>query len=412
MLLNHQNSDGEKEKPPKFFEKIFPNLAPTQTLPQNFWKLDRHDLINIFLMTAMIVISWISSFSLSNFYSVISYWDGPNYIYASMCLYNVPPDNLWTIYFKYPPSYFACHLPGFPLAIRLASTLFLNNFALGAHAAILIISCLLTYVFRRLLIIYNCSNDPAFVSTLLTIFPLRLSIYHTVGASEPLFLLFVCLAFIFFKTNQMVPLCLSISGACITRIEGLAIFGTIGLCYLFRFDILRAISVSTCILAPASLLLLHHLKFNDYLAYLHFNQGHQGLIKFPPFHEIFGQFKGGASNIVYLNSTLSLYIPFFIGTVLLYFVSVPFAIFSTVYTIYVSLLFHLDIFRYAIPGYVFALFVGFDPIISSPAFKRAMIYFVPFFVPFLLYHTSNQIRSNAAPSWFTQQVLNSKVSYF
>lgn len=397
-------------KPIECTEKFFPNVGPVKSIPQHFWKIDQFDLINVALMGLFIVLNWIISFTSGDSLSVLSYWDGPNYIYAGICLYNVPEDNLWTIYYKYPPSYFSCHLPGFPLAIRLCSLFVLNFFAFGAHLTIFVISCLLIFVFRRTLMIYNCVADPAFTASLLIIFPLRFTIYHTVAASEPLFLLYVCFSFIFFKTNQMLPLFLSIFGACITRIEGLAIFGTIGLCYLFRLDIIRAFIVGLAISAPISLLLLHYIKFNDIFAYIHFNQNHQGLIRFPPFHEIRGQFQG--NNIVYLDSSLYLFLPFILGTIMLYFISVPFAIFSTVYVIYVSLLFHLDIFRYSLPGFIFAILVGFDSIISTPPFKRAIIILLPFYVAFLLYMIPNQIQSNRAPDWFTRNVLHSKVSYY
>lgn len=400
----------EEKKKLYFFEKYLPNLEPVSAIPQHFWSLDAKDLINIGLMAGMIIIIWILSFIKYGWLSVISYWDGPNYIYAGICLYNVPPNNLWTQSFRYPPSYFACHLPGFPLAIRLLSTLVFNNFAIGAHLAILVISCLLVYVFRRLLSIYNCSSDPAFTALLLIFFPLRLTIYHTVLASEPLFVLYVSLSFIFLKTNQMLPLCLSICGACITRIEGLAIFGTIGLCYLLRFDILRAIVVGFCAVAPFSVILLHKIKFNDWLAYVHFNQNSQGLLRFSPFFEIINHFKFN-SDIIYANSATYLFYPFIIGTILLYFVSVPFAVFSTVYVLFVSMIFHMDIFRYAIPGFVFALFVGFDPIISSPQFKKIFYCFCPFYTLYLFKMIPEQIHSNSAPFWFTKTVLNSPVSY-
>jgi hypothetical protein len=107
-----------------------------------------------------------------------------------------------------------------------------NNFLLGTHVAILAISLLLAYAFRRVLSIYDAVRYPARAAAALSLLPLRLVPYHTAAASEPLFLLFVCLAFIFFRTNSMFFLFISLAGACITRVEGLALWGTIGLCYL------------------------------------------------------------------------------------------------------------------------------------------------------------------------------------
>ena len=87
----------EDRRKQTILERYLPNLEPVSSIPQNFWRLDSKDLINIGIMAAFIIIIWILSFLQYGSLSVISYWDGPNYIYAGICLYNVPPDNLWII---------------------------------------------------------------------------------------------------------------------------------------------------------------------------------------------------------------------------------------------------------------------------------------------------------------------------
>lgn len=49
----------------------------------------------------------------------MSDWGGPNDLYAGATLYDIRPYNPWTPHFRFPESYFACHLPGDPLVIRL-----------------------------------------------------------------------------------------------------------------------------------------------------------------------------------------------------------------------------------------------------------------------------------------------------
>jgi hypothetical protein len=235
-------------------------------------------------------------------------------------------------------------------------------------------------------------------------------VYHTVGASEPLFLVYVCFAFIFLKTNQTLLLFVSIAGACVTRIEGLALWGTIGLCYCLRFDILRAIVVAFDLIAPGAVAALHYYRFGDWKAYYRFNQGHNSLLHFPPFSEIIDHARG-SSNVKYHISALSLVAPFTVGTLLLFPVSVPFAIFALVYLVFSNSLFHMDIYRYALPGYVFALIVGFDEVLASKPAKKALLWLSLPFLTVALSYAVGQMESNRAPPWFTEEAIRSPVAW-
>jgi hypothetical protein len=362
-------------------------------------------------MFSVTVFLWLVAMGFLGRFAIIAYWDGPNYIYAAMTLYRIPRNSPITRSPAFQPSYFACHLPGFPLAIRLAGTLLLSHFGLGMHLAILFSSMALTYVFRRLLILYNASHNPVRSSILLAFIPIRFVIYHTVGASEPLFLVYCFLAFIFFRVNLIWPLVLSMAGAMITRIEGLALLGTIGLCYCLRFDILRAVLVGLTISAPAALLAFHHLRFGDWLTYYRVNQGRNKLLSWPPFREVLW-FARNSDDVNFHLSALGLFVLFAVGVVLVIPVSFPFAVFSIVYVVFVSVLFHMHIYRYALPGYVFAVFVGFDEVWASKAFARAWMWIGPGYLAVMVWYAVGQIGSNAASSWFVQTVLNAPVAYY
>jgi hypothetical protein len=189
-----------------------------------------------------------------------------------------------------------------------------------------------------------------------------------IGARGSLFLLYVCFAFIFLKTNVTFPLFLSIAGACVTRIEGFALCGTIGLCYSLCFDILR----------------------------------------FPPFFELRDNARGTTDVTLHI-SALALFAQFATGTVLLFPVSVPFGIFASTYLKFSASLCHFDIFRYALPGHTFALIVGFDDIWASPASEKA---FLGLAVPIPIarasfWYAAGQISSDVAPTRFTENVLRS-----
>jgi hypothetical protein len=394
-----------------FFERFLPGLTPIAAYPPKFWALDRRDFAALGAMAAVIAFLWASALRSGGKLGVVSYWDGPNYIYAGMTLWRIPKNNPWTQAFRYPPSYFACHLPGFPLAIRLISTLCFNRFLVGAHVTILLISLLHIYLFRRVLSIYDAVADPARSALFLSLIPIRMIVYHAVGASEPLFMVYVYLAFIFLKVNKTLPLFLAIAGACITRVEGLILWGTVGLCYCLRFDIVRAFIIGLDLLAPASVLLLHHFRFGDWKAYYRFNQGYNQLLHFPPGFEIRDGAAGG-SDVLYHSSVLSLFAVFAVGAFLVFHACLPFGIFTLAYLIFSSSLWHNDPYRYALPGYIFAIFVGFDELWSSVTMTKVMTGLV-FPLAFAgMRYGLGQLRTNTASPWFTATVLNSKLSFY
>lgn len=373
-------------------DSMMMTLDPVER-PENFWSVTKEDVLCAGSMILSTLIVWISVLASGPFDSVISYWDGPNYLYAGATLYKIPDHNPWTQFFQYPPSYFACHLPGFPLIIRIFSVITFS-YKIGFHLAILFCGILLTYVFRRLLIITKAVVDPTWTTILLCFVPIRLIIYHSVGASETLFLSYSSLAFIFYKTDQYFYMLLAVWGGCITRIEGMAIGGTIGLCYLLRFKIFKAAGMFLTFLAPASMVLLHQYRFNDALAYLHFNQGQQGLVRWPPFHELLGILYNRDDFQSY--SFLGYYALMAFGTALVYTRSIPLGIYSTCFTIYVSFLFHLDIYRYGLPAFVFAILVGFDGFWSSKSGKIICLVVSPLYIILICMYTSGQIHSNKA----------------
>jgi hypothetical protein len=354
-------------------------------------------------MLAVTIGIW-SSVSLTGpFGDVMAYWDGPNYLYAGATLYSIPPYNPWTRHFKYPESYFACHLPGYPLVIRICSLLCLNNYAIGFHLSIFVAGLFFSYSFRRLLIATASVADPTFSTVLAAFIPMRLVIYHSVGASEPLFLAFASLAITFYKTNQFLPMLLAVWAGCITRIEGMVIGAVIGLCYLMQLKVVRALGMFLTFLAPASMALLHKWRFDDWLAYLHFNQNSQHLIHWPPFHELTEL--GQRSDEFDSHSFISNYLLFAFGSALAFTKSIPIGLLSVAFAAYVSLLSHLDIYRYSLPGAVFAFVVGFDGFWASATGKAACWIAAPLYLVLLVLYAPAQIHSNIASPDFMDEVM-------
>ena len=179
---------------------------------------------------------------------------------------------------------------------------------------------------------------------------------------------------------------------CITRIEGMAVGFTIGCCYLLRKDIIKALGMFLTFVAPASLVLLHYIKFGDAMAYIHYNQGSQGLVQWPPFFEANGQQLDEYYNYSAIGSLLLGLLGAFLSADR----CLPIAIFSFVHLMYVSLLFHLDVFRYELPAYLFALFVGFDEFWNLKNIPHILLLCSPVYMYILSNYAGKQIHSNIA----------------
>ena len=404
LLLNQMSQDmSEFDLKKNWFEKTFPSLSSVKSFPKGFWKIDSEDMGLFKLQLMVIIVTWIFSMISGYHISFLAYWDGPNYVYAAKTMYNIPKINPWTRVFHYQPSYFACHLPGFPLVIKFFSMLFFAQYWLGDILAILFTSLVVTYTFRRFLIAYSAVSDPVWTTRISIFLPLRFFLYKCVGSSEPLFMSFCFLAFVFLKSNQMVFLLLSLYGACITRIEGFAIVGTIGLCYILRFDFIRAILTGLAFLSPYSIMLFHEYRFNDRYAYIHFNQGHQGLLVFQPFFALF-RYTSNPNYMHMVFERFAIHIPFAACICVVFSVSIPLAIFSVVYFFYTSMLNHLDIARYSLPSYMPSLLIGMDVLFSSPQMKKHMNFVQIFVMIFGAVYSLGQISSNRCDHEFLMEV--------
>src|SRR6266581_6747105 len=132
---------------------------------------------------------------------VCRYWDGPPYMYVAKTLYRVPKDHPFAEY-GLPPSYFANHLPAYPLLIRILTPL-----TLGSYPAAMVLATLLTSVgaallFFEVLTAFQLVVSPLWTAVFFCVLPPRWVIYHAVGASEPLFFCCVCAALLALRAGR------------------------------------------------------------------------------------------------------------------------------------------------------------------------------------------------------------------
>ncbi|EAY21626.1 hypothetical protein TVAG_013930 [Trichomonas vaginalis G3] len=387
------------------WSRFYNSVAETTPVPDKFWHPDLEDakcLATMYLVTFSI---WLSAMLTDGPLAILKYWDGPNYIYVGITLYDsgtkVDP---WKRTFSYPYYYIACHLPGYPLIIKLMSFFTFGHWALASYLSILFSTGLLVYAFRRLLIIYDCVNNPTLTTMLLSVIPTRFMIYHSVIASEPTFLAFVCLSLIFYKIQNIPLMMTCVWYCCITRIEGISIGATIGLCYLLRLDIAHALMMFTTFLADFALLIMHKKLFNEWLAYFKFNFSHQGLISWPPLYKLIGS--AGFTDMVEINTFLLYFLLLTPGVILLYGRCGPVAIFASIFNAYVTILFHIDIYRYGIPGSVFSFLIGYDRLWSSSQIQNTLLASGLPLIVLLLTYAAGQIMTNVCGNDFLEYVFS------
>ena len=385
-----------------YFSFIRKSLLPTKKI-KNIWKLSIYDLITFLILIFPTLLTWLYAEYKSSVYDVIQYWDGPNYIYVAKTLYSIPLHNPWSDTLFYPPSYFACHLPGYPLLIRFISFFTLGNYFYASFLSIIFNNFIVSYSFRRLLIVYHCTNDPFFATCVLSIVPFRFFVYRSVLASEPLFLASTCFALIFYKFDMKSFMIISVWICCITRIEGMAVGFVIGLCYLIRLDILNALLMFVTFIPDLFLIYIHYSAFHDPLAYIHFNSDNIHIMTNRLFFDLFIPFQMKYP-LMRSNTMLMYYLPL-IGIIATFPIASPIAILCLVFYLYVSMLFHLDTARYMIPCTVFSYIIGFNTFFTRFPTKLSCCAIYLIASLFLVYFTVCQLNDNKCTRSFLMDIL-------
>lgn len=377
---------------------------------KSLWKFDDVDLRNLKYLVCFEAVCWALGVTNGSIYSALLVYDGPFYTYAAKTMYNIPKDWLFYQTNNMNPKYMACHFPGYPLVIKLCSILCLGSYSFGSLLAISLTSFLSTFVFRRLLVVYELVSDPDYTSLISVFVPIRFMVYKTVGASEPLYMTYVFLSLIFFKTKHLFFLVLSLLGATTTRIEGLSIVGTIGLSYLLKFDILRAAVTGVGALGTFGVLYMHKIKFGTPYAYFEHNQGKRQQLLGIPFMN-YVEYPRYDEMLLLIYQKLLLHVPMVAGMCSLWKKSLPLAIFIFVYFIFTGAVNHPDIFRYGSPAYMPALLIGFDVVWNNPKIKNNIKPILSVYAVFAIFYIFGQINTNIMDKEIYKHVVDRSEKY-
>jgi hypothetical protein len=288
---------------------------------------------------------------------IYRYLDGPLYMYVAKMLYTMPaaanPFNL-------PEYYFACHLALYPLTIRALSFV---GYDRAMILSVIIASTLATVVFYQLLKEFKYSVNPFWASVVFIFFPSRWLLYHSVGASEPLFILFILGSIYCYKKDRY-AIAFALAGlATVTKIFGILMFASYLVLILYekKYKLLPLLAIIPAFLAAN--FLVYQFTYGDFLAYFKWNGG---FMKAVPFMNFFDPASKGNTNNAELF--MGFYIIYIVGALRLW-KKPELASFSLVYLAFTAFVNHPDVSRYLLPAAPFALIVAFDDIISRKEFK-------------------------------------------
>lgn len=305
--------------------------------------------------------------------TVFRFWDGPLYIYVAKTFYNIPIDHPFQEY-NLPPVYFASHLPLFPILIRVTSVLTFGNLLTAGLVLSVLCSILSSILFLHFLTKSNLVASPLWTTILFCFFPARWLLFHSVVASEPLFLCLIIAAFLSYETDRPLLVMIFVLLASVTRITGTLLIPVFAMMYFWKKRYSSAILILTSAIGILVTFMFYSYRYGDFWAYFHWNAGQHKIIDPHPF----AIFRLYATNINFHSTELYLYtyVLYAAGTLLLWKRKDLF-IYGTVFFVFHTFVYHVDLSRYLLMLAPFSLLIGFDPVLR--------VKYVRWVTPLMLY---------------------------
>jgi hypothetical protein len=299
---------------------------------------------------------------------VCRYWDGPPYLYVAKTFYRVPADHPFTDY-NLPASYFANHLPAYPLLIRVLSLVTLGNYPLAMLLATLLTSALAAVLLYELLRRWELVASPLWTSLLFCFLPPRWLLYHAVGATEPLVFCCVFAALLALKQGRTGLVIAFTLAASLTRITGVLLVPAFVLVYLERREWGRAFAMPLALLGLLALFGWYHVVYGDFFAYFTWNLNAAGIVSLHPFEKFRDYAHGDKLHSAELFACLFAAYGFGVAALRrqreLFWYCLVFLAFCAFIT-------HQDLPRYLLPIAPFALLVAYDGVLSQTFCRFAL----------------------------------------
>lgn len=291
------------------------------------------------------------------------YWDGPLYLYMARVLYDVPAAHPFVVY-ELPPMYFASHLPLYPMLIRGLSAVTGGHLPAAMMLATLATSVLAAVLFYEVLRQWDLVRSPLWTAVLFSFLPPRWLIYHSVGATEPLFFCCVFGVFLAYRKERFGWLALFVGLACLTRITGVLLVPSFGAALLARRRWAGAAAVGFSLLGLLGLFAYYRVHFGDFFAFARWNVDRMGMASIQPFAGLRQAAEGGNYRVVELY--VGTYIVYALGTLALWRHREVF-LYAAAFFLFLAFVLAKDTPRFFLAIAPFSLLVGYDAVLTRPA---------------------------------------------
>jgi hypothetical protein len=305
--------------------------------------------------------------------TLFRYWDGPHYMYVAKTLYDVPADHPFVPY-ELPRSYFATHLPLYPLLIRALTPFTGGRYTWAMLAATLLSASASAVLFYELLKAWRLVRSPLWTALLFCLLPPRWLLYHSLGGSEPLFLCFVFAAFLALASKRHGWVVAFVGLACSTRMFGALLVPAFMAIYAWARSWRRMVAVTLGALPVLALFAFHQLMYGDFRAYFQWNVARTGHLTSMPFEALQGYALRPDFHATEFH--LGTYLVYGLGVLALWGRRELFT-YSAVFFLFNVFVFHYDVARVMLPIAPFALLVAYDPVLGRPPCRA--------FLPFIVY---------------------------
>ena len=336
-----------------------------------------------------------AGFSLDNVYR---YWDGPLYLVVAKSFYDLGSPAM-AVFPDLAPSYYAAHFPGYPATIRLFSYIF--GYPGGMIVATIVATSLALWVFYLLLKDLGLSRRALWLGAVFLFLPPRWLIYHSVGASEPLFILAFLSFILFFRRQQYWLAGLAGAVAVLTRSPAVLLLGVYLALVAWRYwraaprpsvrSVLwrQLLPMAPFAAAPLLLFWLFQVQYGDFWAYFH--SGDNIHLTAAPFTSIWPSILGNN----WSEATLWAYLLNGVGILLLWRNGHrDLALFAGAFYLPLIFVAHHDLARYMMPIFPLSLIIAYERFLVAREFKLAML----LIVPAIYIYTWSGVQTNLAPA--------------
>lgn len=351
----------------------------------------------------------------AGFNTIYRNFDGMEYIIIAKSLYD--PQKIASLPQELPASYFPAHFPGYALLILVFAPIL--GFLKSMIFVSLVSTILAALLFYKLLKDFKLTEHPLLLSLLFLVLPARWLIVHSVGSSEPTFILFVLatiysiMKFEAFRHPErerrvsdgyqwIILAGLAGFAAQFTRPPGALLSLAVVIYILWKIieakkhwhkELAKSfVRYLPLILLPLALVVVFYwylIAMGDF--WMYFKTGDNIHLTFPPYH-VFNIAESWVGDI-WLEDMIYIFLVGFSGAFVLFKKGLRLmGLFVLIYMLAGISIAHRDISRYLLPIFPFAL-IAFEKFLTSKEFKWAAVIVL---LGIYLY-SQNFILQNVAP---------------